>query len=178
MRYPVTESFAAAFAGELYRLLFDEGMPLATARAAATAATAAGPATFDRPALSPGGAGPVCRVSDCSQAGCAADRSPGRDAPREAGKLAGFPAQPAQFVGRVGAMSRASQAMAPRSGRCAVVIHGMAGVGKTAFALELAYTQQENFSTVIWYAAPDEGADIRTAADQSGRDHGAGDPRS
>src|SRR5208282_1373547 len=43
MRYPVAESFAAAFAGELYRLLFMKGLPLAAARAAATAAAAAGP---------------------------------------------------------------------------------------------------------------------------------------
>ena len=163
MRYPVAESFAAAFASELYRLLFAQGMPLAGARAAATAATAAGPAAFDWPALSPGV--PALYAASAIGLRLAAPRIDAPSAmPGEVGKLAGFPEQPAQFVGRVAAMLRISQAMAPRSGRCAVVIHGMAGIGKTAFALELAYTQQENFKRCIWYAAPDEGADIRTAA--------------
>ena len=162
MRYPAAESFAAAFAGELYRLLFAQGMPLAKARADALATTAAGPATFDRPALSPGV--PALYAASAIDLRLAAPRT---DTPAasadEVARLAGIPAHPAQFVGRVAAMSRVSQALAPRSGYSGVVIHGMAGAGKTAFALELTYTQQENFSTLIWHAAPDEGADIRSA---------------
>ena len=39
----------------------------------------------------------------------------------------------------------------------------MAGAGKTACALELAYTQQDNFRVLAWYKAPDEGHDISSA---------------
>lgn len=162
MRYPVAESFAAAFAGELYRLLFMKGLPLARARAAATAVAAAGPVTFDRPALSP--AVPALYAASAIDLRLAAARV---DAPvtvtHDAVKLAGLPAQPVHFVGRVAAMSRVSQALAPRSGYSGVVIHGMAGAGKTALALETTYTQQENFGALIWYAAPGEGADARSA---------------
>ena len=162
MRYPVAESFAAAFAGELYRLLFMKGLPLATARAAATATVAAGQATFDRPALSL--AVPALYAASAIDFRLAA---PLVGAPvtstHDAVKLAGLPAQPVHFVGRVAAMSRVGQTLAPRSGYSGVVIHGMAGVGKTAFALETIYTQQENFRALIWYAAPVESGDARSA---------------
>src|SRR5215472_15104352 len=39
----------------------------------------------------------------------------------------------------------------------------MAGAGKTACALELAYTQEDNFKVLAWYKAPDEDHDITTA---------------
>ena len=78
-------------------------------------------------------------------------------------KLAGFPAQPDRFVGRVGVMVRANAALAERSGASGVLFYGMAGAGKTACALELAYTQEDNFRVLAWYKAPDEGHDITTA---------------
>jgi hypothetical protein len=78
-------------------------------------------------------------------------------------KLAGFPPQPGRFVGRVGPMTRAAAALAPRSGRAGVVFHGMAGAGKTACALELAYTHQDSFPAMAWHAAPPEGHDIAAA---------------
>ena len=84
----------------------------------------------------------------------------------DARKLAEFPDQPARFVGRVGALIRASEALAPESGRPGVVFHGMAGAGKTACALELAYTHQQTFPLMAWYAAPEDtpgGAEIRPA---------------
>jgi hypothetical protein len=57
----------------------------------------------------------------------------------------------------------AAAALAPRSGQAGVVFHGMAGAGKTACALELAYTHQDSFPTMAWHAAPPEGHDIATA---------------
>ena len=60
-------------------------------------------------------------------------------------------------------MTRATTVLAPRSGRVGVVFHGMAGGGKTACALELAYTHQESFPLLAWHAAPPEGHDITTA---------------
>ena len=163
MRYPVAESFAAVFAGELYRLLFDKGMLLPKARATATATAAAGPATVDRPALSAG----VLALYGASALGLrlAAPRTGGPVRfTHEATKLAGFPPEPARFVGRVAAMARAGQALAPRSGRSAIVLHGMAEIGKTTFALELAYTQRDNFPDLIWHAVTQHGTDNIAAA--------------
>jgi hypothetical protein len=45
-----------------------------------------------------------------------------------------LPPEPARFVGRAAAM-----ALAPASGWVGVLLHGMAGAGKTACAVELAY---------------------------------------
>ena len=53
--------------------------------------------------------------------------------------MAYFPDEPPRFVGRAAAMARASAALAPDSGRTTVLLHGMAGAGKTACAMELAY---------------------------------------
>jgi hypothetical protein len=60
-------------------------------------------------------------------------------------------------------MTRATTALAPRSGQPGVLFHGMAGAGKTACALELAYVHQESFPLMAWHAAPPEGHDIRAA---------------
>jgi hypothetical protein len=78
-------------------------------------------------------------------------------------KLARFPPQPRHFVGRVGAMIRASTALAPRSGRTGVLFHGMAGAGKTACALELAYTHEQSFARLVWHRAPSEQEDLAPA---------------
>lgn len=53
--------------------------------------------------------------------------------PREK-ELAGFPAPPDRFVGRVAVMPKASAALASRSGPSGVRLHGMPGDGKTACA--------------------------------------------
>jgi hypothetical protein len=166
MRYPVAEPFATIFAGELYRLLFDKGMPLPKARATATATAAAGPVTVDRPALSAG----VPALYGASALGLRL-AAPWTGAPvrftHEATKLAGFPREPARFVGRVAAMARAGQALAPRSDRSAIVLHGMDEIGKTTFALELAYTQRDNFPTLIWHAVSQHRTgDIAAAASE------------
>jgi hypothetical protein len=39
----------------------------------------------------------------------------------------------------------------------------MAGAGKTACALELAYTHEASFPRLVWYQAPLEGHDITSA---------------
>ena len=51
-------------------------------------------------------------------------------------------------------MAAASAALAPESGRTAVVFHGMAGAGKTACALELAYRHQGAFAALAFWSAP------------------------
>jgi hypothetical protein len=149
MRYPVTESFAAAFARELYRLLFDNGMPLPKARAMATA-TAAGPVTIDRPALSAGA--PALYSASALDLKLTAPPTGKPVTFTYAGiKLAAAPDEPARFVGQVAAMSRAGQALAPRSGRSAIVLDGMEQIGKSSLALELFYTQRDNFQSLIWH---------------------------
>ncbi|MDQ2707394.1 MAG: CHAT domain-containing protein [Actinomycetota bacterium] len=161
MRYPVVDDFAIALAGSFYDLVLGKGQPVARALAltlpriapraaipAAPALSIATPALFGARAaeltLTPPDGGPV-------------------ELAVERQKLAGFPAQPDRFVGRVGPMTRATTALAPHSGRAGVLLHGMAGGGKTACALELAYTHQESFPSLAWYAAPPEGHAITTA---------------
>ena len=66
-------------------------------------------------------------------------------------------------MGRTAVMARASAALAPRSGAAGVLLHGMPGGGKTACALELAYTHEHAFERLVWFKAPDEGLDIADA---------------
>ena len=68
--------------------------------------------------------------------------------------VARFPAEPVRFVGRAEAMAAAGTALAPASGRTAVVFHGMAGAGKTTCAVELAYRRQRTFVVSAFWAAP------------------------
>ena len=161
MRFPVVDDFALALNQQLYQLLIEQRQPLATAVGIALPDLVADPPTPACPALSAGtpalfGARAVDLVLDAP-----------RGAPlvfdAERTKLAGFPDQPARFVGRVGVMIRANAVLAERSGHTGVLFHGMAGAGKTACALELAYTQEDNFRVLAWYKAPDEDHDISTA---------------
>ena len=65
-----------------------------------------------------------------------------------------FPSEPERFVGRGQAMAKASAVLAPGSGRAGVLLHGMAGSGKTACALELAYRHQDSFAAAAFWQAP------------------------
>ncbi len=161
MRFPVVDDFAIGLNRELYGLLIGQGQPLAAAVGIALPDLVAGPATPACPALSAG----TPALFGARAVDLVLEAPPGTplvfDAERT--KLASFPAQPERFVGRVGVMVRANAALAERSGLSGVLFHGMAGAGKTACALELAYTQEDNFRVLAWYKAPDEGHDISTA---------------
>ncbi|HEX2300715.1 MAG TPA: hypothetical protein VHH34_19790 [Pseudonocardiaceae bacterium] len=74
------------------------------------------------------------------------------DVPAE--PIARFPAEPARFVGRIEVMAAASAALDLTSGCSAVVFHGMAGVGKTTCAVELAYRHQHDFGGLAFWSAP------------------------
>ena len=65
-----------------------------------------------------------------------------------------FPPEPERFVGRAQAMAQASAVLAPGSGLAGVLLHGMAGSGKTACALELAYRHQDSFAAAAFWQAP------------------------
>ncbi|MGH8895872.1 MAG: CHAT domain-containing protein, partial [Egibacteraceae bacterium] len=159
MRYPVADEFAIGLAARMYGLLLGKGQPLPRALqlalpkavaglGEAAALSAATPALFgtlaaDLRLLPPAGK-PV--VFDEAET-----------------KLAGFPADPKRFVGRVGPLARANAALAPGSGHSGVLFVGMAGAGKTACALELAYGHEQGFARLVWHKAPDEGRDVTSA---------------
>ncbi len=82
--------------------------------------------------------------------------------------LSGFPSPPPSFVGRVQPMLQATQALAPQSQLRGVLFHGMAGAGKTACALELAYRHEhDRFEGGAWWRARDEDEHL-DAEDQVG----------
>jgi hypothetical protein len=71
-----------------------------------------------------------------------------------------FGARAAGLQCRAAAMARASTALAPASGRTGVLLHGMAGAGKTACAVELAYRHRDSFAAIgFWQATGGEFAD-------------------
>ncbi|HXL90601.1 MAG TPA: CHAT domain-containing protein [Streptosporangiaceae bacterium] len=141
MRYPVDDEFAIGFGGVLYERLLGRGQPLdvAVARAvkSASGVSLATPGVFGARAV--GLTLPVPRGSPQLDP----DQTP----------TAYLPPEPARFVGRAAAMAQASTALAPESGRTAVLLHGMAGAGKTACAVELAYRYQDSFAAVAFWQA-------------------------
>ena len=159
MRYPVVDDFAIAMSGKLYDLLARAGRALPRAVGMTLREVVADPPTSACPALS--AATPALFGARAVGLRLLA---PERVGPQsyEVGvlKLAGFPPQPDRFVGRTGVMARASAALAVGSGLSGVVLHGMPGGGKTACALELAYTHEHAFDRLVWFKAPDEGRDV------------------
>jgi CHAT domain len=142
MRYPVDDEFAIGFGGVLYEHLLgrDQPVDVAVARALrrASGVSLATPGMFG--ARAAGLLLPVPRGEP--------DLDPGQ------ARTAYLPGEPARFVGRAAAMARASTALAPASGRTGVLLHGMAGAGKTACAVELAYRHQDGFAAVAFWQAP------------------------
>lgn len=81
-------------------------------------------------------------------------------------EAARFPAEPARFVGRVEVIAAASAALAPVSGRTAVLFHGMVGAGKTTCAIELAYRRQRGFGAMAFWSAPTDPDQVSDALRQ------------
>jgi tetratricopeptide (TPR) repeat protein len=164
MRYPVVDDFAIALTGSFYDLLLGKSQPVAKALALSLTQRTVIPddATPGTPALSVGT--PVLFGPRAADLTLTTPRGQGATIDTDTSKLAEFPDQPVRFVGRVGALTRASGVLADESGRPGVVLFGMAGAGKTACALELAYTHERSFPLMAWFAAPEEtpgGAEIR-----------------
>lgn len=151
MRYPVVDEFAVGFAEALYNRLFRNTQPLDRAVAAAVS-DAAGPA--------PSSARPAISVTTPATFGASAVNlslaAPfGKPVPDPiAVAMAWFPPEPPRFVGRAEAMTAAGTALAPDSGHTTVLFHGMAGMGKTTCAVELAYRHQRAFVTLVFWSAP------------------------
>jgi CHAT domain len=162
MRYPVVDDFAIALSGRLYDLLARQGqvLPRALGIALGDVMRTLGPDTC--PALSAG----TPALFGARAAGLRLVALPRAEAESYSTgmlKLAGFPPQPDRFVGRTGVMARASAALAAGGGVAGVLLHGMPGGGKTACAIELAYTHEHAFDRLVWFKAPDEGQDITGA---------------
>lgn len=68
--------------------------------------------------------------------------------------MAGFPSEPARFVGRVEVMAAASTVLAAASKRRAVVFPGISGAGKTTCAVQLAYRHHRDFVGLAFWSAP------------------------
>jgi tetratricopeptide (TPR) repeat protein len=158
MRYPVTDAFAISFADQIYEQMFRHGQPpeiaMPRARVGAFNMTPAAPELSI--------ATPVLFTTAGSSLNLAAPRGE-IIIDSDTVPMAYFPPEPERFVGRAEAMAKASAALAPDSGRSAVVLHGMAGAGKTACAVELAYRHQDSFSAHAFWQAPQADDDLGAA---------------
>jgi tetratricopeptide (TPR) repeat protein len=162
MRYPVVDSFAVGLAERLYHLIVDSGQPVPAALGLALPELVKGTPAPSCPAISMATPTLFGARAPGLVLAAPARRTPVSYAPGEF-KLAGLPAPPDRFAGRVALMARANMALAPRSGSSGLLLHGMPGGGKTACGLELAHTHEHAFEAFVWYQAPDEGSDIAAA---------------
>ncbi|HEX5734300.1 MAG TPA: CHAT domain-containing protein [Blastocatellia bacterium] len=167
MRYPVLDDFATELALTLYDRMLEKRQPLPQALELAMA-EALHPKhdpylpTFSRSTPLLFGE----RAADLRLQ--APQRPPSFELPKTG--LFYFPPQPERFVGRLMPMLRAREALAPESDKTGVLFYGMAGAGKTACALELAYGYDpqnvERFTGFVWHKAPEEGHEIADALTQ------------
>ena len=152
MRYPVTAEFATGLTVATYEQVIREGRSLSDALAVALPRLVSGPPTPGLPALASATA--ALFGSRALDAALAAPLVPSGVTHEEA-ELAGFPPQPLRLIGRVALMARTGSALAPDSRIPGIVLHGMAGTGKTACALELAYTHRDAFQAMVWFKVAD-----------------------
>ena len=151
MRYPVADEFAIEFGSVLYKQLLSQRNRVDAAVARAVAEAAGPTASPARPAVSLATPG----VFGSAAIGLKLTVPRGQPVLDPAvQRMAYFPDEPERFVGRAEAMAQASAALAAGSGKSAVLLHGMAGAGKTACALELAYRHQDAFAAAAFWQAP------------------------
>ncbi|HKR52018.1 MAG TPA: hypothetical protein VJT72_21055 [Pseudonocardiaceae bacterium] len=151
MRYPVGDEFTLGFAEALYDRVFRNAQSLDQAVAAAVPDTARAAPSPARPAMSVA----TAAIFGASALGLSLVPPVGTPIPDPTVEaMAWFPAEPTRFVGRAEVMAAASTALAPASGRTAVVFHGIAGAGKTTCAVELAYRRQRAFPALAFWSAP------------------------
>jgi hypothetical protein len=150
MRYPVVDDFAIALTSAFYEGLFKLDLPVDVALRRAVPMAAGLRPSASRPAVSiatPTLLGPA--------AGLVLTPPSGQPSMVLAeARMAAFPLEPERFVGRTAVLIRASRALASGSGSGGVLLYGMAGGGKTACALELAYRHQDRFDQPVWWQAP------------------------
>ncbi|MEU1755638.1 CHAT domain-containing protein [Micromonospora matsumotoense] len=151
MRYPVTDDFAADLAETFYRELIDQGRDADAAASSAVRAAAGTAAAAARPALSL--AAPVL-------IGPGGTRLHAPPVAPPVARGTGLPGEPAVFVGRDELMTLAGAALRPDSGTPVLLLTGMAGVGKTTCAVELAHRHRAGFDAVVFWTAPERDAGL------------------
>lgn len=163
MRYPVGDDFAINLSSELYDQLLRKRQPLTLAVQRAIRSALKGGYDASTPPISI--ATPALFGRRASDLRISPPRSEAQEIRLTAIGRSRFPPEPRRFVGRMNPLIRSSSAMAEESGMRGVLFHGMAGAGKTACALELAYNQSRSprFRYFVWHKAPDEGKDIDRA---------------
>jgi hypothetical protein len=163
MRFPVADEFAAELTDTLYGLLAEGGEPLPRGLDSALRSILSGPPSPRQPPLSL--VTPALFGGIAAGLTLAAPANAGPPQPASQLEVAGFPPAPDRLVGRVGAMTSASAALAAGSDCAGVLFYGMPGSGKTACALELAYTHEHAFDAFAWFSA----ADVPDESDALGR---------
>lgn len=161
-RYAVDDQYATSFTNALYQRLLERGEPLPRAahiaseralRALGRSGSAADrPLSMTMPMLLGRHAAELTFAMRPHASPAARDAGPA---------VPPFAAEPRHFVGRVRAMMQASEALAENATRRGVLFHGMAGAGKTACVVELAWhhLRAARFEQVVWYRAPELNAD-------------------
>ena len=163
MRYSVGDEFAINLTTELYRLLLEKGNTLTRSLQLAMQKALKDGYNAATPPLSL--ATPALFGSKAVELTIKPPPAPPGELIMPTIGLAYFPKEPERFVGRTGPLGRASSALAKDSAKRGVLFYGMAGAGKTACALELAYHQRRSprFRGFVWYEAPKEDSDIEVA---------------
>ncbi|HEX5405796.1 MAG TPA: hypothetical protein VFX16_26270 [Pseudonocardiaceae bacterium] len=161
MRYPVSDDFAIAMAESFYGLVLGNAQSVTEAETLAVAQVAGREPTTSTPPRS------VATPTLLGARALELRLEPPTGDPlvfqAERQRLGGFPARSPRFVGRVGLMARIDTLLDQRSGQPGLVLHGMAGAGKTTAAVELAYTFVDSFVGAAWYVAPADGEAIESA---------------
>ncbi|GAA3857622.1 hypothetical protein GCM10022227_13770 [Streptomyces sedi] len=160
MRYPVTQAYASLFTSAFYQeLLAARGTVTDAFTAAALRAYPSRPSSSSPPIST---LTPVLIGAAAGRTWCAPPAA--SYAPSDQSVIrANAPTAAPVFVGRVSLMARANEALASSNGCPGVLLHGMAGSGKTAVAQEIVFLHHEDYEAVVWYKAPDEGSDPATA---------------
>jgi hypothetical protein len=163
MRYPIGDEFAINLTTEFYRLLIEKGNSLTRSLQLAMQKSLKGGYNTATPPISL--ATPTLFGSRAVEMILKPPKAPEGKFETSMVGLAYYPPEPKRFVGRTGPLGRASSALAKESNCRGVLFYGMAGAGKTACALEMAYHQRRSprFRGFVWHEAPKGGSDIEGA---------------
>jgi hypothetical protein len=161
-RYAVDDQYATSFTNALYQRLLERGEPLPrAARIASEHALRALARSRDASHRPLSMTMPMLLGRHAAELTFAM-RPHAHMAARDVGPVVPpFAAEPRHFVGRVRAMTLASEALAENGTSRGVLFHGMAGAGKTACVVELAWhhLRAARFDQVVWYRAPELNTD-------------------